>query len=225
MYLDITIGVLLIVFAYYFLYLPQDLVIGGVTGIAIIFNELFANVGFIPSLFVFVLNGILLIVGFLVLGKDFFYKTIYGSLLLPTSIFLLELSNINPMILFEIDSIYFDSNMSEISQIILSILLGSLLTGIGLGLCFRNNASTGGMDVIQKIIVKFTHFSYAKTVYITDGIIIIISLLVFGVEKTMYSLIAIFLVGKIIDYICNSSIVLDIDLKSSETIILEDSLS
>lgn len=201
LYLNITIGVILIAIAYYFLYLPQDLVIGGVTGIAIILNELMDEIGFMPSVFIYILNAILLFVGFLVLGKDFLYKTIYGSILLPTIIFLLELSKINPSILFEIDMMFFNIEMNEISQILLSVLLGTLLTGTGLGLCFKNNASTGGMDVVQKIIVKFFHFSYSKTVYITDGIIIIISLLVFGVERTMYSLISIFLVGIIIDYI------------------------
>ena len=200
-YLNITIGVMLIAIAYYFLYSPQSLVIGGVTGIAIILNELLVDVGFIPSLFILILNGILLIFGFLVLGKDFLYKTIYGSILLPVLIFLLEKSQINSSILFEIDETVFNLGMNEVSQVILAIILGSLLTGIGLGLCFKNNSSTGGMDVIQKIIVKFFHFSFSKTVYITDGIIIIISLMVFGIERTMYSLIAIFLVGIIIDYV------------------------
>ena len=68
---------MLITIAYYFLYSPQSLVIGGVTGIAIILNELLVDVGFIPSLFILILNGILLIFGFLVLGKDFLYEWIY----------------------------------------------------------------------------------------------------------------------------------------------------
>lgn len=204
-YGSITIGVILIALAYYFLYLPQNLVIGGVTGIAIILKNIFINQGFQSSIFIYILNGILLIVGWLVLGRDFLFKTIYGSILLPTVILLLEISNINPGILFTFDNEILgitNEIMSPISQTIIAVLLGSLFTGCGLGLCFRNNASTGGMDVIQKIIVKIFHFPFSKTVYITDGLIILLSIFVLGIERGIYSLISIVLTGIVIDFFC-----------------------
>ena len=55
------------------------------------------------------------------------------------------------------------------------------------------------MDIIQKIIVKFFHFPFSKTIYITDGIVIFFSLITFGVENTMYSLFAIYLIGIFLD--------------------------
>ena len=65
------------------------------------------------------------------------------------------------------------------------------MTAFGLGICFRNNATTGGMDVVQKIIAKYFHFPYSKTVYITDGIVVLFSFFVFGIECTMYGIICI----------------------------------
>ena len=199
-YFNITIGVILIALAYYFLFLPHDLVIGGVTGLAIIFNEIL-NGEVVSSVFIYILYIVLLVVGFFIFGRGFLLKTLYGSLLLPTVILLLEISKINPYIIFEFENKYFEA-MNPMSEMILSVLLGSLLTGVGLGLCFRNNATTGGMDIVQKAIVKFFHFPYSKTVYVTDGIVVLIALIVFGIEKTMYSLISIFLIGLFIDTIC-----------------------
>jgi uncharacterized membrane-anchored protein YitT (DUF2179 family) len=57
------------------------------------------------------------------------------------------------------------------------------------------------MDILQKIVAKVFHFPYSKTVYVTDGIVVLISVFVFGIEKTMYSLISIYLIGIIIDLV------------------------
>lgn len=196
-YFNITIGVLFIALSYYFLFLPHNLVTGGVTGIAIILNRLF-NGKFMSSIFIFILNIIMLIVGFIFFGKNFFVKTIYGSVLLPLIIFVFEFLEINPSLIFDLETKFFQP-MNPITEIILSVSLGSLLTGIGLGLCFKNNASTGGMDVIQKIIAKLFHFPYSKTIYVTDGVVILFSLFVFGVEQTMYSIFSIILIGVFLD--------------------------
>ena len=199
-YLNITVGVIFIAIAYYFLFLPHNLVTGGVTGIAIILHNIIGE-EFLSSIFIYVLNAVMLLVGYLVFGKHFLLKTLYGSILLPTIILIFELFQINPSLLFELESKYFEP-MNPISEMILSVILGSLLTGVGLGFCFKNNASTGGMDVLQKVVVKFFHFPFSKTIYITDGIVIIGSLIVFGIEMTMYSLFSIFLIGLFTDMIC-----------------------
>ena len=199
-YFYITLGVTLIALAYYFFFLPENLVTGGVTGIAIICNKAFGE-SFSPSLLIYALNAILLIVGLLLLGRDFFLKTIYGSLLLPTITGLLELFNVNSAILFTIDNVFFSTDFSELSKVILSVIFGSIITAIGLGICFKNNATTGGMDVVQKVIAKYLHFPYSKTIYVTDGIVVIFALCVFGVERTLYGVICIFLIGVVLDYI------------------------
>lgn len=203
-YFYIFFGIFLIALSYYFLFLPQDIVTGGVTGISIIYNDLFGDNLISPSLLILILNIILMFLGLLFLGKEFFLKTLLGSLLLPFYIWLLEISHISPTILFDLDNVVLGvttEQMNPVSQMILSVLLGSILTGAGLGICFRFGATTGGMDVLQKIIAKLFHFPYSKTIYVTDGIVVIISLFVFGVEKTLYSLIAIYLIGLIVDVV------------------------
>ena len=201
-YFHITLGVCLIALSYYFLFLPLDIVTGGVTGVVVICKKLISN--FSPSILIYILNGILLIFGWIFIGKDFLLKTIYGSLLLPTVIGILELFKVPYDLIFSLDTHFFkvsETGMSDFSQIILAIVFGSAMMGAGLGLCFRNNASTGGMDIVQKIIAKFFHFPYSKTVYVTDGIVVLLSLFVFGVEKTMYALISIILIGIVVDYV------------------------
>lgn len=202
-YFNIVVGSLFVAVAYYFLFLPQNIVIGGVTGLAVIFNGIFGE-AISSSLFILILNVLFLLIGLLFFGKEFFLHTLLGSIVLPLFIALFELLKIPPDILFNLDQSVFNVSseiMNPISQLILTVLLGSILTGIGLGLCFRVNATTGGMDIVQKIIAKVFHFPYSKTVYVTDGLVVLFSVFVFGIEKTMYSLISIYLIGIFIDLV------------------------
>ena len=203
-YFNITIGVLLIALAFYFLFLPQNIVIGGVTGLTVILNTISNSEMFSSGLSILILNILFLIIGLFFLGKDFFVKTLYGSILLPLVISLFEILKLPSNFLFTLDQEVLGITtleMNPISQIILSVLLGSILTGIGLGLCFRVNATTGGMDIVQKIIAKYFHFPYSKTVYFTDGIVVLFAPIVFGLELSIYNLISIYLIGIFVDLV------------------------
>lgn len=203
-YFNIFVGVLLIAVAYYFLFLPQNIVTGGVTGITIILNKLFSIELFSSSGVIFILNVLFLIVGLIFLGKEFFLKTLFGSLLLPIFIGLFEIFHLPSNLFFILDKEILNiavNDMNPISQIIFSVITGSILTGVGLGMCFRVNATTGGMDIVQKIIAKYLHIPYSKTMYITDGIVVIVAFLVFGLELSMYNLISIYLIGLFVDII------------------------
>ena len=203
-YINITIGVICIALSHYFLFLPQNIVIGGVNGISIILNTLFQSEFFSSALVIGILNIFFLLIGLIFLGKDFFIQTIYGSLLLPVIVGLLEILQIPPDFLFTLDKEVLGITtveMNPISQLLFAVILGSILTGIGLGLCFRVNATTGGMDIVQKLIAKYFHFPYSKTVYFTDGLTVLFALIVFGLEMSMYNLIAIYLIGIIVDIV------------------------
>ena len=201
-YILITIGVFLVALSYYFLFLPLNIVTGGVTGISIILNRLITNPYFKVSYVIYALNIILLIVGYFALGKDFFLKTIYGSLLLPSITAILEFANVDPNFILNIDATFFKIDaMSELSKNIIAIIVGGVMMGFGLGLSYKNNGSTGGMDVIQKMMSKFWHLPYSKTVYFTDGLIVLISFFIFGFEKTCFAMATIILVGNVADYV------------------------
>ena len=197
-YFSIFIGVLCVAVAYYFLFSPLNIVVGGVTGITIILSKIFSDNNFSSGLSIFVLNMMFLVLGLIFLGKDFFLKTLFSSILFPLVIVLFEVLNIQSNILFTMDRNVLNvatTEMNYISQIILAVIPGSILTGVGLGLCFRKNATTGGMDIMQKILVKYLHIPYSKTIYITDGIVVLVALVVFGIEMSMYNLISIYLIG------------------------------
>jgi len=200
-YLWITLGVTLIAISYYFLFTPTQIVTGGVTGIALICKTLIPH--FPQSIVIAILNVLLLIVGLLALGKDFFFKTIFGSILLPLEVALFEL--VPADIVFELDKLEWFQNVSmgltDVSKVIIALIFGGAMMGAGLGLCYKHNGSTGGMDIIQKILSKYAHMPYSKTVYITDGIVVLGSLVVFGVERTAYALLTILLIGYVADFI------------------------
>ena len=203
-YFNIVVGVILVAFSYYFLFLPQNIVIGGVTGITVILNTIFASELFSSSLVIFILNAIFLVIGLIFFGKEFFIKTLLGSLLLPLVVGLFELLKLPSDLFFILDKEILNittNEMNPISQIIFSVILGSILTGVGLGLCFRVNATTGGMDIVQKLLAKYFHIPYSKTMYLTDGIVVLGALLVFGLELSMYNLISIYLIGLFVDLV------------------------
>jgi uncharacterized membrane-anchored protein YitT (DUF2179 family) len=161
--LEITFGTVLIALGFYFFLLPLNLVIGGVMGVSVIIKDI------IPvSLFMYIANVTLLIIGGIVLGKVFFFKTIYSTLLVPTIIFILERT---------IPSNFFMQHMDE-SPLLIGAFFGGLFIGIGLGVVIRNNATTGGMDVMQRIMSKYLNIPFSLAMYITDGIVIFIAMLI-----------------------------------------------
>jgi uncharacterized membrane-anchored protein YitT (DUF2179 family) len=181
--LEITAGVVLLSLGFYFFLLPMNLVIGGVMGISIILRDL------IPvSTFLFITNILLLLIGGIFLGKVFFLKTIYATLLSPGIIFILERT---------IPSDFFMKFMTE-SPLLIATSFGGLFIGVGLGIVLRNNATTGGMDIVQNIMNKFLHIPFSTAMYITDGIIIFIAMLI-DFQLGLYAVGAMLMSGMIID--------------------------
>ncbi len=188
-FVEITFGIISLAIAFYFFFLPLNLVTGGVTGLSIVFQQFIS-----PSIFILIANGILLFVGLAFLGKKVFVRTIYGTLLLPILTFILENTCESDYFLSQIET-------SETSTLIISVICGGILAALGLGLCFRNNATTGGMDIIQKIISKYFKVPYSKAVYATDGVVVLMAFFVFQFERTFYAVICIILIGYLVDII------------------------
>lgn len=187
-FLEITFGVLILSISFYFFFSPLQLVIGGVSGLSIIFGQYFDE-----AMFILIGNLICLTIGVIFLGKKFFFKTIYGTILMPLIIFILELTVDKNFII--------DQFSSDVSQFLVSISFGAFGVALGLGLCFRNNATTGGIDVIQKIISTKLKIPYSIAVYLTDGIIVLLGLYTFGLEKTFYGIVSILVIGVVVDKI------------------------
>ncbi len=186
-FLQITFGVFLVAVAFYFFLSPAKLVVGGVMGIAILVNE---STGFSETLLIYMANIVLLFLGLFFLGKRFFLKTIYGTLLSPTIMAILELCQIDRTIIY--------NQISSGNQLLIVCVISSFLSGIGLGLVLRNGASTGGMDVPEKILSYKLHIPISYVMYVLDGAIIAIGFAV-NVESGIFAIISLFMVGYLID--------------------------
>lgn len=190
---EMTIGTILVGLSFHYLLSPAVLVTGGVTGLSIIFQELTGVSNIMTSVFMYGANIILLIIGLVVLGKRFFLKTIYGTLLLPTVTLVLSLLPIDQKIII-------NQLSTGPNQLIILATLGAVITGTGLGLVFKNNATTGGTDVLQKIFHEKLKIPLSLSIYLTDGAIILLGLFVSkDIELTFFAIVVIFITGKIVD--------------------------
>ncbi len=192
-FIEISLGVLLLDIAYYFFFLPTGLVAGGTMGIAIILEP---YLPFNTSIFLYIINTILLIVGLFLLGKDFAVKTLYATFLSPTIILAFE---------HVFDANFFFRADVQTSYLV-AALVGSALTAAGLGICFRNNGTTGGMDVFQKILTKYFKIPYSKAMYSSDVFVILVGgisfkLATYNIEMVMYGILSVVIIGYLVDQI------------------------
>lgn len=191
----VTIGNFLVAIAFSFFLDPNNLVIGGSTGLATIFKHLF---GIDTDITVLVINAILLLIGLLLLGKDFFMKTAYSTIIFPVMIRILNMlyALISP-----------DGNIL-ISEPMLVIIFSSLIMGFGIGLVLRQGGTTGGTEVPQKILYKYFHMPYSVSLILVDGVIILLgAILINGGEQIidfhniLYAIIFVYLSGMVMDQI------------------------
>lgn len=205
-YIWISVGIIILNIAFYFFLDPARLVLGGMMGLATILHPAFNLLGswLTPSIFLYVVNFFCLVLGRVFLGKDFFIKTIYASIFSPTVLLILEKT---------CDPFYFINQFTETGKVLMPILCGSVLTAVGIGIPIRNNGSTGGMDVIQKIMHKKLKINYSVAMYLTDGVIIVLSGLRFAngfayeLEMVIYGIIA----------ICGSAVLTDLIILNAKT--------
>ncbi len=181
--LYISLGIIISSAAYAFFIVPAKLIPGGVSGIAIILHHLFKTPFGIVML---VLNIPLLIIGMKLFGKTFGARTIIATILI---------SLITDGFTYFLKPLIFNGD-----NLLLSSVYGGALLGIGLGLVFKGKGSTGGSDILGRIISNYFPISIGYSIMIVDTIIIIGSSLIFrNYELILFSFITLFLSSKAID--------------------------
>jgi uncharacterized membrane-anchored protein YitT (DUF2179 family) len=195
-YIEITIGVIIMTIGFYFFFIPLNINSGGVGGLSIVLNKIINKEWLKISYLVYGFNIGLLILAYFTLGKKFILRILYPTILYPTIIFILEITNVPTNLIFR----GFPENTAT-SQLLVAALFGALIVGLGLGMVFNNNTTTGGMDIVQKIINKYLKVPYSVAIYLTDGIIVILGLLAFNVEVVLYGVLSVFLIGLVVDKI------------------------
>lgn len=178
----LTISTLIMAVGIYFFKFTNNFTFGGITGIAVLVAK------FLPisaSDFSFVVNILLLIIGWIVLGKSFAEKTAYSTILLSVSLSLLE--RIYPM------------SHPLTNEPLLELIFAILLPALGSAILFNIGASSGGTDVIAMILKKYTSIDIGKGLMISDLIFTLAGFLVFNVKTGLYSLFGLIMRSALID--------------------------
>lgn len=184
-YLWITLGVGILAFGLLGFLFPADLAVGGLTGFVMVLNR------FIPGIprgvMLLVLNILLHILGFFLIGREFGGRTVYASLMLSLMIILAE--RFVPM------------EAPFVEDLFLNLFFGILISGVGIAVVFSQNASTGGTDIIAKIIHKYLHTDIGKSLLMADFIIVLMAMYAFGVELGLYAMMGILFNSVVVDAI------------------------
>lgn len=178
----LTISTLIMAVGIYFFKFANNFTFGGITGVAVLVAK------FLPisaSDFSFVVNILLLIIGWIVLGKSFAEKTAYSTILLSISLSLLE--RIYPM------------SHPLTNEPLLELIFAILLPALGSAILFNIGASSGGTDVIAMILKKYTSVDIGKGLMISDLIFTLAGFLVFNVKTGLYSLFGLIMRSALID--------------------------
>lgn len=161
---------------------PNKIVGGGASGLSTI---LFHTLSIPAGISYFIINLLFLLIGFKVLGKQFTTKTLFSVAILSAFV---ELFSLIPI---------------QVDNLILASIFGGVMYGIGIGLNFAAGASTGGTDILGRIVqTKFPHIPIGKMLMFIDGIVILASFLVFkNIELTLYGILSLFVVSTSIDLV------------------------
>lgn len=158
----ITIGIFLVAISVVYFFEPNNIAAGGITGLAIVINHYIPFISIGPL--VLMMDAILFIVALIVLGAKFGAKTIYSSFLLSTSMWIMQT--------------FIPINITN--DLILATIFGTLISAVGMAIVFNANASTGGTDIIAKILNKFFHIEIGKSLLIVDFLVTLLGAVTFG---------------------------------------------
>lgn len=179
----ITFAMLIVSSAVYFFMVPSGIVVGSISGLAMVLSQLLHMQ---MSVITLILNVVLLIVGFIFIGKEFGAKTVYTSMLLPVFLWIFE--RIVPV----------TESLTKNSVYDLAAYI--LIVALGQAMLFNVNASSGGLDVIAKIINKFTHVDIGKAVTIGGLITAVTSIFVYDIGTLIVSVLGTYANGIAVDY-------------------------
>lgn len=179
----ITFATVIVGVAVFFFLVPSNLSIGSISGLAIVLSNL---VPLTVSQLTMIMNVVLLIVSFLLVGKDFGIKTVYTSILLPIVIGVFE--------------VVFPNNQSLTGDQALDGIGYCLVVSIGLSMLFTRNASSGGLDIIAKLMNKFLRMDLGKAMGLSGMAVALSSALVYDTKTVILSIFGTYFSGIVLDH-------------------------
>lgn len=181
-FLIMLCGLFISSFAFNLFFAPNDIVVGGISGLSLIIKEYFHIK---PSLFISIASVFLIIISFIFIGKEKTLNTLIVVIIYP--IFIEATSKITN----HIDL--------ETSSLLLTIIFGGALDGLASGLILKEGFSAGGTQIITQIMYKYLHMSLGKSSLIVNSLIITTAIFTFGITKSMYAVIALYISSTITD--------------------------
>ncbi len=183
-YVLMTVGAILVAISVDLFLVPNDVVTGGVTGVAQILNDLFSTPIGIVSLLI---NIPLLALGFRYLGVVFGVRTIYATVALSLAIDLL--------------APYVNNYLGAARDPLLYTLYGGVLDGIGIGLVFRAQGTTGGIDIVARFLQRWRGIAIGRSLLVMNGLVFAAAAYLFSLDKLLYALLVAFISGRVIDVV------------------------
>lgn len=185
-YAIVTVGTFLVSAAIFFFMIPSKIAVGSISGLSVMLSY----VAPIPvSAWMLLFNAVLLVIGFLLLGREFGAKTVYSSILAPIFQYIFELG--------------FPKIESLTGDVVVDTLCYLLIVAIGQALLFRINASSGGMDIIAKILNKYAHFELGTAMTLGGMCVAVSGFLVYDTPCVIVGILATYGNGIILDNFIN----------------------
>ena len=182
-FLLITVGTGIVATAVFFFMLPSHVAVGSASALALVLSNLIP----LPvSAITFILNAGLLLIGFLLIGPEFGVKTVYTSLLMPVYLRIFEL--------------IFPNFQSISGEPMLDVICYILVVGIGLSMLFSSNASSGGLDIVAKLMNKFLRMDLGTAMSLSGMLVALSSALVYDSKTVVLSLLGTYFGGMIVDH-------------------------
>ncbi len=182
-FLLITLGIFITACGVFFFMMPSSVSIGSATALAMVLSN------FIPlpvSIITLIINVILLMVGFLLIGPEFGIKTVYGALILPVFLLIFE-------VLFpELQSLTGDQLLDTVCYI--------LVVGVGVAIMFTYNASSGGLEIVAKLMNKYLHMDVGKAMSLSGLLVALMSALCYDKKTVVLSVLGTYFGGMLVDH-------------------------
>ena len=179
----LTVAVAIIAAAVYFFLVPSHTSVSSISGLGIVLSN------FVPlqlSAITMILNVVLLIIGFFTCGREFGVKTVYTSVMLPLFLGLFE--------------IIFPNFGSMTDSLELDVLCYILVVSVGLSILFNRNASSGGLDIVAKIMNKYLHMELGKAMSLSGMCVALSAALVYDKKTVVLSILGTYFNGIVLDH-------------------------
>lgn len=199
-YMVLTLATFIMVIGIYVFKFPNNFSFGGVTGIAIVLSKFLPGT---PGNITLIINMVLLVLGFLFLGKGFGIKTAYVSILMSVSLNLAE--------------VWFPMEKPLTSEPVLELIYAIVLPAFSSAIFFNIDASSGGTDIVAMILKKYTKLNIGTALFFSDLLIVLASCFVFDTKTGLFSLTGLLAKSLVVDNVIES-----INLCKYFTIICED---